>query len=276
MGAAVVATVMSTGVHELAGAIHSAQIVFVRGVVGSIMILAISLPYADFSLRTKRLKLHIVRGAIGVIAINLGFYSLQILPLATVTALFFTTPLFVTVFSIPLLKEKVGVRRASASVLGFAGAIMVIGYLPEPISVKWTAPILASIAFSLTLILGKKLSITERPGTIVLYFTVMLGVGSLPPAILVWETPEFREWMLLIMVAAFSSLRNYMDVRGYALGDAHFVAPFIYTRMIFMVTAGYFLFNEIPTVSALGGATVIILSTLYILRREMTLQKQEE
>ena len=77
------------------------------------------------------------------------------------------------------------------------------------------------------------------------------------------------------MVAALSSLRNYMDVRGYALGDAHFVAPFLYTRMIFMVIAGYFLFNEIPTVSALGGATVIILSTLYILRREMALQKQQ-
>ena len=274
MASAVVATAMSTGVHELAGAIHSAQIVFIRGVVGSIMILAISLPYADFSLRTKRLKLHIVRGAIGVIAINLGFYSLQILPLATVTALFFTTPLFVTVFSMPLLKEKVGLRRAGASVLGFAGAVIVIGYLPEPISAKWTAPILASIAFSLTLILGKKLSTTERPGTIVLYFAVMLGLGSLPPAMLVWETPELREWLLLIMVAALSSLRNYMDVRGYALGDAHFVAPFLYTRMIFMVIAGYFLFNEIPTVSALGGATVIILSTLYILRREMALQKQ--
>ena len=274
MASAVVATAMSTGVHELAGAIHSAQIVFIRGVVGSIMILAISLPYADFSLRTNRLKLHIVRGAIGVIAINLGFYSLQILPLATVTALFFTTPLFVTVFSMPLLKEKVGLRRAGASVLGFAGAVIVIGYLPEPISAKWTAPILASIAFSLTLILGKKLSTTERPGTIVLYFAVMLGLGSLPPAMLVWETPDFREWLLLIMVAALSSLRNYMDVRGYALGDAHFVAPFLYTRMIFMVIAGYFLFDEIPTVSALGGATVIILSTLYILRRELTLQNK--
>lgn len=274
MAAAAVATAMSTGVHELAGAIHSAQVVFVRGAVGAIMILAVSLPHADFSLRTKRLKLHILRGAIGVIAINLGFYSLQILPLATVTALFFTTPLFVTMFSVPLLKEKVGVRRVCASVVGFAGAVMVIGYLPEPISLKWTAPILAPIAFSLTLILGKKLSATERPGTIVLYFAVVLGLGSLPPAILVWETPELREWLLMIMVAALSSLRNYMDVRGYALGDAHFVAPFLYTRMIFMVIAGYFLFDEIPTVSAMGGATVIILSMLYILRREMAMQKQ--
>ena len=128
--------------------------------------------------RTKRLKLHIVRGAIGVIAINLGFYSLQILPLATVTALFFTTPLFVTVFSIPLLKEKVGLRRAGASVLGFAGAVIVIGYLPEPISAKWTAPILASIAFSLTLILGKKLSTNRTSRNHCAVFRSHVGIGK--------------------------------------------------------------------------------------------------
>ena len=273
VGSAVVATVMSSGVHELAGQIHSAQTVFVRGAIGSLMILAFSLPKADFTLRTERLKLHVVRGVIGVVAINLGFYSLQILPLATVTALFFTTPLFVTALSVPMLKEKVGIRRASASLLGFFGAIVVIGYLPDPISIKWLAPIFASMCFSLTLILGKQLSATESPGTIVLYFSVILGLGSFPPALVVWETPQFHEWLLLILIAAMSSLRNYMDVRGYALGDAHFVAPFLYTRMIFMVIAGYFIFNEIPTFSALGGATVIILSTLYILHREMTVRK---
>ena len=274
VGAAAVATVMSAGVHELAGAIHSAQIVFVRGAIGSLMILAVTLPQNDFTFRTGRLKLHILRGVIGVVAINFGFYSLQILPLATVTALFFTTPLFVTAFSIPLLKEKLGIRRMSASVVGFFGAVVVIGYLPDPISIKWLAPIFASVAFALVLILGKKLSTTESPGTIVFYFAVILGLGSLPPAIVVWETPEFKGWLLLILVAAMSSLRNYLDVRGYAIGDAQFVAPFLYTRIIFMVTAGYFIFDEIPTKSALGGATVIILSALYILHREMRVRTQ--
>jgi len=264
---------MSSGVHELAGAIHSAQTVFVRGAIGALIILAFSLPKADFSLRTRRLKAHILRGGIGVVELNLGYYSLQILPLATVTALFFTTPLFVTALSVPLLKEKVGIRRASASLLGFIGAILVIGYLPDPMSIKWLAPIFASMAFSVTLIMGKLLSTTEKPGTIVLYFSVIIGLGSLPPALVVWEAPDLREWLLLVLIAASSSLRNYMDVRGYALGDAHFVAPFLYTRMLFMVIAGYCLFDQVPTLSAMSGAAVIILCTLYILQREMTLQK---
>ena len=260
---------MSAGVHELAGSIHSAQTVFIRGAAGSLIIFSLSFLQSGFRFRTERLKLHVVRGLIGVIAINLGFYSIMILPLATVTALFFTTPLFVTAFSIPLLGEKVGVRRALASVLGFLGAVIVIGYLPEPFSIRWLAPIFASTAFALTLILGKKLSTTENAGTIVLYFAMILGAGSLPPAILTWETPTMREWVLLIMVAATSSLRNYMDVRGYALGEAHFVAPFIYTRMIFMIIVGYFVFSEIPTLSAMLGASVIVLSTLYITYREL-------
>jgi len=269
VGASMVATVMGAGVHELAGAIHSAQTAFVRGAIGSILILAFVLMQFDIKFRTNRLRLHIVRGLIGVIAINFGFYSLTILPLATVTALFFTTPLFVTAFGVWLLNEKIGVRRVVASIVGFIGASAVIGYLPEPISLKWFAPILASVAFALVLILGKKLSTTEQAGTIVLYFAVMLAIGSLPPALVVWETPTLREWLVLLLVASMSTLRNYMDVRGYALGEAQFVAPFSYTRMIFMAAVGYVIFDEIPTASTLAGAALIMASTLYILHREI-------
>ncbi len=275
VGAAFVATIMSSAVHELGAGIHSAQTAFVRGSIGSVLILMFVLMQSDLRFRTERLKLHIVRGLIGVIAINLGFYSITILPLATVTALFFTTPLFVTAFSVKLLGEKVGIRRAAASVTGFCGALIVIGYLPEPISLRWFAPIFASIAFSLVLILGKKLSTTDQPGTIVLYFAIILAIGSLPPALIVWETPTIKEWILLVLVAATSSLRNYMDVRGYALGEAQFVAPFLYSRMIFMAIAGYLIFDQVPTLTAMAGAAVIITSTLYILHREMRVHKRE-
>ena len=150
-----------------------------------------------------------------------------------------------------------------------------IGYLPEPLSIKWFAPIFASVAFSLTLVTGKQLSSTERPGTIVLYFSTILALGSLPPAIIVWQNPSLTEWGLLTMIAAMSSLRNYMDVRAYAMGDAQFVSPFLYTRIIFMVIAGYFLFDEIPQISALIGASIIIMSTLYILHREVKIGRQQ-
>ena len=271
---ALVATVMSVGVHELAGSIHSAQTVFIRGLFGIVVAAIFIFPRADYTIRTKRWKKHLVRGVVGVVAINCGFYSLMILPLVTVTALFFTTPLFVTALSISMLGERVGLRRLSASLLGFLGAILVIGYLPQQFSIELLAPIFASFMFAITLILGKQLSKTERPGTILFYFTVILSVGSLPPAVIVWETPEWREWLLLMLIGAASSGRNYLDIRGYAIGEAHFVAPFLYTRMIFMAIAGYFFFQEIPSTSALGGASLIVAATLYILHREMVTRNQ--
>lgn len=272
---AVVATLMSMGVHDLAGAIPSAQTVFVRGVLGVVIASIFIFPRADYSIKTKRWKLHLLRGIFGVLAINFGFYSIMILPLATVTALFFTTPLFVTALSGPMLGEKVGPRRVAASVLGFLGAMLVIGYLPEPFHIKWLAPIFASLVFAVTLILGKKLSSTEKPGTILFYFTVVLSLGSLPPALVVWETPSANEWLIMVGISMASSMRNYLDIRGYAVGDAHFVAPFLYTRMIFMALVGYFVFQEVPTYSAIGGASLIVACTLYILHREMKNRKIE-
>ncbi len=269
---ALIASVMSAGVHALAGSIHSAQTVFIRGVFGFIVAAIFIFPRSDYSLKTERLPDHLLRGIIGVIAINCGFYSLMILPLVTVTALFFTTPLFVTILSVTMLGEKVGLRRLSASLIGFFGAVLVIGYLPQQFTISLLTPIAASMAFALTLVLGKKLSRTEKPGTILFYFTIILSIGSFPPAIIVWETPSVHEWLLLLLVGAASSCRNYFDIRGYAIGDAHFVAPFLYSRMLFMGIAGYFIFGQIPSVSALSGACLIAASTLYIVYREMKLR----
>ena len=271
---ALVATVMSVGVHALAGSIHSAQTVFIRGVFGVIAAAIFIFPRSGYTIRTKRWRKHLLRGIFGVVAINCGFYSLMILPLVTVTALFFTTPLFVTILSVVMLGEKVGVRRLVASLLGFLGAILVIGYLPQKFSIELLTPIAASLMFAITLILGKQLSKAERPGTILFYFTVILSIGSLPPAIVVWETPDLNEWLLLMLIGATSSGRNYLDIRGYAIGDAHFVAPFLYTRMLFMALAGYFIFQQVPSVTALAGASLIVVSTFYIVHREMALGRR--
>lgn len=271
---AMAATVMSVSVHDLAGGIHSAQTVFIRGVFGVIIASIFIFPRSDYTIRTRFWRKHLVRGVCGVIAINCGYYSLMILPLVTAMALFFTTPLFVTGLSVLMLGEKVGFRRFSASLVGLLGAALVLGYLPQEFEIGLLAPIAASFLFAITLVLGKQLSVTERPGTILFYFTVVLSIGSLPPAIVVWESPDLREWMLLLIVGAASSGRNYLDIKGYAIGDAHFVAPFLYTRMIFMALAGYFLFGEVPSLTVLAGAFLIAGSTLYIIHREFVIRRR--
>lgn len=269
---AAVATVMSAGVHELAGAIHSFQVVFMRGLIGCLIAMIAIFPRTDYTIRTRHWKLHIIRGLIGLLALNLGFYSLMILPLVTVTALFFTAPLFVTALSVPILGEQVGLRRTLASVVGFFGAMLVIGFSPQPFTIEMLAPICASLAFSTMLLLGKKLSAWDRPGTLLFYFTMVLTLGSCAPAYVYWTAPTYNEWMLLLLVGLTSSARSYFDIRGYAIGEANFIAPFSFARMIFMALVGYFVFAEIPSRSALIGAALIMLCTFYIAQREAKLR----
>ena len=88
------------------------------------------------------------------------------------------------------------------------------------------------------------------------------------PAALVWQTPNLGETMLLAIVGVFAAGRVYFDIRGYAAGEAGFVAPFGYFRVILVGAAGYLVFAEVPTANALIGAAMIIVSTLFIAERE--------
>lgn len=95
------------------------------------------------------------------------------------------------------------------------------------------------------------------------------SVGCLAPALAVWRTPDASDIATLLAVGAFATSRSYCDIRGYAAGEASFVAPFFYVRILFMGAAGYWLFAELPQVHAVVGAAVIMLSTLHIARHEL-------
>ncbi len=262
------ATVMVIGVRGLAADMHSMQIAFARSVIGLAIVLPIVAARGRAHFRTRRWRLHLVRGLMGVVALNCGFYAISQLPLATVTVIFFTAPLFVTLFAVPLLGETVGWRRWSATGVGFLGTMVVIQPGSAGFEPTMLFAVLSSLMFALILIMGKKLSTTESPHTMMLYAGAIMSVGCLPPALIVWSPPSPVEILLMLVVAVFGTLRSYTDIRGYATGEASFVAPFQYVRIILAAVAGYVLFFEVPDANALAGASVIIASTLYIAQRE--------
>lgn len=270
---AIAATVMSVGIRALAPEMHSTQITFVRCVLGFVLILPFVHASGATGLATRRWRLHLVRGLLGAMGINLGYYSLTIMPLVTATALFFTAPLFVTVLAGWMLGENVGWRRWTATVAGFLGTIIVVGYRPGGFQAEMLVAVVSSFAFALALILGKRLTMTERTSTIMFYFAAVTSVLSLGPAMVTWTAPSTSQMGLLFVVAVFASARTFFDLRGYKAGEASFVAPFVYFRIIFMGVAGYLLFAEAPERGALAGAAVIILSTLYIAHREAALRR---
>ena len=270
------ATVMTVGVRDLTDTVPSMEVALARSVVGLAILLPLIAVRRGASLRTKRLPLHVVRGLLGVVAINCGFYALSQLPLATVTVLFFTAPLFVTIFAVPLLGEEVGWRRWAATAAGFVGALVVIRPGAGEFDPVMLVPVASSLLFALILIMGKKLSTTETPYTMMLYAGIVMTIGCLPPALAVWTPPTPTDLLLMAMVGLFGTARSYTDIRGYAVGEASFVAPFQYTRIMLATVAGYVLFAEAPDAFAMFGAAIIIVSTLYIAQREARLHRAAE
>ena len=269
------ATVMSLGLKALAGEIHSTQIVLIRCLIGLLVILPVLARQGFGKIKSEQLTLHLIRGICAAVAINLGFYSLTILPLATATVLFFAAPLFVTLFAIPLLNEIVGWRRMLATMVGFAGTVIVVNPTLSGFDATLLIPILSSVFFAVSLILNKQLSKTDSPAVLMFYIFLIVTVVSAPLAISNWTTPSFSQWQILVFVISlFATSRTYFDIKAYSLGEASFVAPFQYLRILFVGIAAYLVFREVIEINVLIGALVIISSTFYIAQREYRLKRK--
>ena len=267
---------MSIGIKSLAGEIHSSQIVVVRAGAGLILILPILIHQGIEKLKTPQLKLHLLRGCFAAVAINFGFYSLTQLPLATATTLFFTAPLFVTLLAPYLLQETVGWRRYLATAVGFIGTVIVINPDKTGFDLLLLIPVVSSMFFAVSLILNKKLSKTSTPATMMFYIFGITLLFTSPIAFNYWQTPDINQWSILLgVVTVFAVLRTYFDIKGYSIGEASFVSPFAYLRILFIGLGAYLVFSEVPEVNVLIGAIVIIMSTLYIAQREYRLRKKK-
>ncbi len=236
------ATAMMIGVRAVSGTLHPLQIVFCRFLVGFLLVLPFMLSRGGELMATRRMPLLVLRGILGFIAVSLGFYCVSVLPLVTAAVLFFTAPLFVTLLAMPLLGERADWRRMAATLCGFLGTVVVLGFDPGGFHPAMLVAVGAAVIFAFSLIIGKKLASTERPVTIMFYFSVVTMVASAAPAALVWQSPNLDESMLLAVVGVFAAGRVYFDIRGYAAGEAGFVAPFGYFRIILVAAAGYLVF----------------------------------
>jgi len=278
IGSCAAGTVMSAGIRGLEGSVHTMQLTFLRCVVSFFLILPFVMSLHRREVRagrasstskiSPRWRLHLARGLMVTVAMNCGYYAISQMPMATVTVIFFTAPLFITLLAVPMLGEVVGWRRWTATSVGFFGALIVLRPGTADFNLVMVFATLSSVLFAAALLIGKKLSTTEPPSTIMIYTAVITVFGSLPPAIYAWVPLNWEQLLFIGVVSIFATTRSYTDIRGYAVGEASFIAPFSYFRLLFMGLAGFLLFGEVPEQPAMLGAVFIIGSSLYIARRE--------
>ena len=223
-------------------------------------------------LRTERLGLHILRAAIGIVAMVCWFTTLSLLPLAQATALSFTAPIFTSILAVLLLGEVMRARRWTATAIGFAGTLIILrpGFaLPEPAALL---AIVTALVWAGSTVLVKVMARTESAGAIVTYLALFSTPFALAAALFVWQTPTLAEIGLGALLGAAGSAGHLCMTRALASADAGAVMPFDYLRLPVVAVIAYLAFGEVPDLWVWVGGAVIAASGLYIAQREARLE----
>lgn len=278
LGATALFTIMSALIKGLSDNIHFIETMFFRSAFALPVMFVIAARGRDWGLlRTRRFPAHIVRAFTGTMAQGCSFYALTVLPLAEQTALTYTTPLFVTLLSIPFLGERVGIHRWSAVLLGFAG-IMVIalgdgafqGSAPsQVVAIGMAVAVGQGVWSAATTLLVRSLSATESSATIVLWQSLLMTAFTLVALPFFWTTPSLFELLLLVLVGLIGGVAQIMLTEAYASAQVSALGPYSYTSILWSVAIGWVVFADAPGWSTLAGAGLIVASGLYILHREL-------
>ena len=212
--------------------------------------------------------LQLARSILVLLATACMFTAVGLMPLADVVAITFIAPLLITALSVPLLKERVGLRRWLAVLGGFVGTPTLVrpgGGLFQPAAML---PIGVTILYALYQIITRVISHRTDPVNTVFYTAI---VGAIVMSLVVpffWQAPTIAQWGLLIVVGLLGGLGHWAIILAYQRAEAPLVAPFAYTELIWAGLMGIALFGNYPDVWTLVGAGVIAISGIYIMQRD--------
>jgi drug/metabolite transporter (DMT)-like permease len=218
---------------------------------------------------TERSKEHLFRCLMGLMALIAIVIALRELPLAVVVSLSYAAPLFITVLSIFLLSEKVGVFRWLAVLIGFVGVIIIAEPGFKGMNYLYFLPLIFCIGMAFVTITIRKLSTTEPIWLISIFFTITISIAGLATIPMGWIMPNFQDFILLALIGVTGGSANLFLTQSYKLSEVSLVAPLKYLALIFAIIFGYLIWNEIPTVKTLIGASLVVLASLIIFRREI-------
>lgn len=196
---------------------------------------------------------------------NMGFRHL---PLATVTAIGFATPLVVTALAVPLLKEKVGPRRWAAVLVGFAGVLVIVRPGSDSFDIAVLFPLAAAVCNGGYQLATRALS--GRDSALTTIFWTGLG-GCVAMSLVmpwIWQAPDLLEWCLLVLYGVLGFFSHYMLILAYRHASASVLAPFSYVQLVLAIVSGVIFFHNMPDAWTFLGTFLICSSGLYVWYRQ--------
>lgn len=252
-------------------------VVFTRYAVHMLFVAVIFLPRRRQRLfASANWKLELARSLVLLISTVCNFNAVQYLPLTLTSAIFFTVPLWVCALSIPLLGEKVGIRRWAAIIIGFCGAL--IATQPWSADFHWAVifSVGAAVGTAFYSILTRRLAGVDSTETQQFYAASIAALGIAPFAFADWSWPTADvDWLAFCLIGFFGFAGHQLLTVAHRFAPASTLAPFLYIQMLYMATSSWVIFNTPPDIAVLVGAALVLSSGLYVWIREKQLAHRE-
>ncbi len=270
IGNLVVMALLSAAVRELVSRGYPlAEVLLFRYVFASVMFIVILLSSAGlWALATRRPLDHAIRSISGLVSLSLFYFAITRIPIADATAIAYAAPIFITLLSIFLLGEIIGLRRWAAVIVGFVGVLLITQPQADSLDVGALAALGSAVTGAMVAIWLRKLSSSEKSVAIGIYYNVLGSLVCLGWVWLSgWLTPRGVDAWLFIGFGIGCGLQQWLLTISFRYAEASLLAPFEYLAMVFAAIVGFVFWGEIPTLTTWLGGAIIAASGLFIFKR---------
>ncbi|MFV0492658.1 MAG: DMT family transporter [Pseudorhodobacter sp.] len=249
------------------------QVVFVR-YAGHFLTSALTfLPREGMeAFRSERPGLQLLRAIALLMGTTFNFIALQYLPITVTTAIYFASPIVITILSVVFLGERIGTKRAMAILVGFVGVLIVVAPWGAGFHPAMLLSLCSLLSASTFFVLTRQLAGVDPNSTSQLWASGTATLVFLPLGLSVWVWPEtVTGWLVLVFIGIFAAVGHAIAVTAHRFANASTLAPMTYIQSIYAAVAGYVIFNNLPGWTTAIGTGIIIASGVYIWWREREL-----
>lgn len=260
----------------LAGKYSAFEVIWLRYGAGVIILIPFMLQRGlKKTVKTPRWKLQLLRAFFVFLSGTAFIFGQKHLALPVATAISFASPFFITLLSIPFLKEKVGLRRWTAVTTGFMGVLLIFPISGEQlVDPTVLYPIFSAASWAMAMVITRKMGDKQNPLTTLFYTT--FG-GLLIASIIIpffWVNPDLSGWLLMGTIGLLYTIAQFLVIRAFSLASASVIAPFSYSQLIWAITIGMIFFHSFLDVRGWIGVIIIIASGVYVWYRERVLHRR--
>ena len=250
--------------------VHPIQTIWARYISQAVLVFFIVLPKIRILGRTKYPKLQLARSVFLMLATSCFFFSISKIGLAEATAIMDVNPVLITLGAALFLGEKMGSRRIFGIIVSLIGALIIIRPGMGVFSVYAVLPLLAAVFYSGYNLFTRFVGKNESPWTS-LFYSALFGAVFLSAVVpMFWQPMSYAAWGLVLAIGICAAFAQWMLITSLALGEASMLAPFAYTGLISATLWGALFFDEYPDGYTIIGATLIVVSGVYVWYRETT------